>query len=182
MRVLGFVLFATAFLVAPAFGDEKSPVKKPADKDKECCADQPLKIGAVAYAPKSVDVFRSLRYYFNKNGMPMEFVLYSNYDDLNEALSKRQVDLAWNSPLGHAKFHLAAGDSQAVVMRDVDRDYRVKLIVRKDANVATLKDLGDKTMIFGSCDSADCTVLPVYFLEKGGQLRQSEDSQPPQRG
>jgi phosphonate transport system substrate-binding protein len=155
MRFICITLFAAMFVAAPGIAEEKS-------------ADKPLKIGAVAYAPKSVDVFRGLRYYFSKNGMPIEFVLYSTYDDLNEALAKGQVALAWNSPLGHARFHLANGDSQAVVMRDVDRDYRVKLIVRKDANVAALNDLADKTMVFGSCDSADCTVLPVYFLEKEG--------------
>src|SRR5439155_3866495 len=100
--------------------------------------------------------------------MPVEFVLYSSYDGLTEALHKGQVDVAWNSPLAHAKFHLLAGDSQAVVMRDVDRDYRVKLIVRKDAGISSLADLAGKTMVFGSCDSADCTVLPIHFLSKQG--------------
>jgi ABC-type phosphate/phosphonate transport system substrate-binding protein len=109
-----------------------------------------------------------MRYYFAKTGMPIEFVLYSNYDDLGEALQKGQVDLAWNSPLAHAKFHLTAGDSQAVVMRDVDRNHRVKLIARKDASISTPADLVGKTMVFGSCDSADCAVLPVYYLEKEG--------------
>ncbi|HZT83174.1 MAG TPA: PhnD/SsuA/transferrin family substrate-binding protein [Gemmataceae bacterium] len=170
MRMFLAVLFAAGLLVAafPARADEKKAPAKAADKDCECCKDGVLKIGAVAYAPKSVDVFRGLRYYFARSGMPIEFVLYSTYDGLNEALLKGQVDLAWNSPLGHAKFHLAAGDSQAVVMRDVDRNYRVKLIVRKDANVSTLDDLAGKTMVFGSCDSADCTVLPIHFLKKEG--------------
>jgi phosphonate transport system substrate-binding protein len=170
MRILFAILFATTVFVAASSaraGDKKTPAKA-ADKECECCKDAALKIGAVAYAPKSVDVFRGLRYYFAKNGMPIEFVLYSTYDGLNEALQKGQVDLAWNSPLGHAKFHALAGDSQAVVMRDVDRDYRVKLIVRKDANIATLDDLAGKTMVFGSCDSADCTVLPIHFLKKKG--------------
>jgi phosphate/phosphite/phosphonate ABC transporter binding protein len=163
MRVCLLTLCTAALLAAPALGEEKAPAKPV----KDCCCDT-LKIGAVAYSPKSVDVFRGLRYYAKKNGMPIEFVLYSTYDALNEALAKEQVDLAWNSPLGHAKFHLTAGDSMAVIMRDVDRDYRVKLIVRKDADVASLSDLAGKTMVFGSCDSADCTVLPVHYLKKEG--------------
>jgi phosphate/phosphite/phosphonate ABC transporter binding protein len=100
--------------------------------------------------------------------MPIEYVLYSTYDALGEALLKGHVDVAWNSPLGHAKFHLKAGGSTAVVMRDVDVNYKIKLIVRKDAGVSTVKDLAGKTMIFGSCDSADATVLPVYYLKKDG--------------
>jgi ABC-type phosphate/phosphonate transport system substrate-binding protein len=109
-----------------------------------------------------------MRYYFAQKKMPIEFVLYSTYDGLNKALLKKEVDVAWNSPLGHARFHLMAGDSQALVMRDVDVNYRVKLIVRKDAGIDSLGDLKGKTMIFGSCDSADSTVLPVHFLKKDG--------------
>ena len=82
--------------------------------------------------------------------------------------AKGQVDIAWNSPLAHAKLHLAAGCSQAVVMRDTDRGYRVSFIVRKDSGINSLSDLAGKTMIFGSCDSADCTVLPIHYLSKAG--------------
>jgi phosphate/phosphite/phosphonate ABC transporter binding protein len=127
-----------------------------------------LRVGAVAYSPNSVTIFRALRHYFAKNEMPIEFALYSTYDELGNALKKGQVDVAWNSPLGHAKFHLEAGDSQVLVMRDVDVDYRVKLVARKDAGIDALSDLPGKAMIFGSCDSADSTVLPVYFLRKDG--------------
>lgn len=166
MRLQIFALAAAAMLLAgiPASAEEK-PVAK---EDKPCCCEGALKIGAVAYSPNSVTIFRSIRHYFAKNNMPVEFVLYSTYDGLNEALEKKQVDVAWNSPLGHAKFHLKAGDSQALVMRDVDVNYKVKLVVRKDAKIESLSDLAGKSMVFGSCDSADSTVLPVYFLKKDG--------------
>jgi phosphate/phosphite/phosphonate ABC transporter binding protein len=162
MMRISSALCAALLLAGPALGADK-PAAAP-----ECDCGKGLKVGAVAYSPQSVNVFRSLRHYAGKNGMPLEFVLYSDYDSLNDALAKGQVDLAWNSPLGHAKFHKAAGGSQAVVMRDVDRDYRVQLIVRKDAGVSSPADLAGKTMVFGSCDSADCTVLPVFFLKKEG--------------
>src|SRR5262245_31597879 len=168
MRYTLTALFTIAVLAA---GPVHAEGKKAAAKDKEapeCCQAPALKIGAVAYSPNSVTIFRAMRHYFAKNKMPIEFVLYSTYDGLNEALEKKQVDLAWNSPLGHAKFHLKAGDSQTIVMRDVDVNYRVKLIARKDAGIASLGDLPGKTMVFGSCDSADSTVLPVYFLKKAG--------------
>ncbi len=164
MRWTLATLTAAALLAfAPAYAQEKTPAKDAPD----CCC-KALKIGAVAYSPKSVDVFRGLRHYFKKNEMPIEFVLYSTYDGLVEALHKGHVDIAWNSPLAHGKFHVLAGDSQAVCMRDVDRDYRVVLIARTDAGVSKIDDLAGKTMVFGSCDSADCTVLPVHFLRKEG--------------
>jgi phosphonate transport system substrate-binding protein len=168
MRKLLFVVAAGALLAArPAYADDKTPAKT--DKDcPECCEGSALKIGAVAYSPDSVTIFRAMRHYFAKNQMPVEFVLFSTYDGLNEALEKGQVAVAWNSPLGHAKFHLKVGDSQALVMRDVDVNYRVKLIARKDAGISGLADLPGRSMVFGSCDSADSTVLPVYFLKKDG--------------
>lgn len=132
-------------------------------------ADQPvLRIGAVA-SPDAVTVFRGMRHYLAQRGLPIHFVLYSNYDALVKALHAGHVDLAWNTPLAHARYHLlAGGQSQALVMRDVDCNYRIKLIVRKDAGISTLSDLHGKTMVFGSCDSAEATVLPVYFLRKEG--------------
>jgi phosphate/phosphite/phosphonate ABC transporter binding protein len=143
---------------APALADNPPPKQQRA-----------LRIGAVAYGPDSVTIWRGIRYYFKKNGMPLDFVLYGSYDDLVRALHEGQVDVAWNSPLAHAKYHrLAGGQSQALVMRDVDCNYRVHLVVRKDAGIGSVGDLAGKTMIFGSCDSAEATVLPRYFLKKAG--------------
>jgi ABC-type phosphate/phosphonate transport system substrate-binding protein len=157
MRTYIVTLLTAALLAAgPARGDAKR-TGRPA-----------LKVGAVASGPSSVSVFRALRLHFARNKMPVEFVLYSTYDGLNDALLNRQVDVAWNSPLGHARFHIKAGDSQTLVMRDVDVDYRVKLIVRKDAGITGLDDLPGKKMLFGSCDSADATVLPAYYLARAG--------------
>src|SRR5436190_1965698 len=132
--------------------------------------DQPrvLRLGAVCGGPTAVTVFREIRYYLAQHGMKTEYSLYSNYDALVKALHEGQVDIAWNAPIAHGKFHVLAGDSQALVMRDVDVNYQVKLIVRKDANISSPSDLHGKTMIFGSCDSADATVLPVYFLRQQG--------------
>lgn len=141
-----------------------------AQRTKADKKDQPrvLRLGAVCGGPTAVTVFREIRYYLAQHGMKTEYTLYSNYDALVKALHEGQVDIAWNAPIAHGKFHVLAGDSQALVMRDVDVNYKVKLIVRKDANIANPSDLKGKTMIFGSCDSADATVLPVYFLTKEG--------------
>jgi ABC-type phosphate/phosphonate transport system substrate-binding protein len=122
----------------------------------------------VAYGPDSVTIWRGIRHYFNKNGMPIDYVLYSHYDALTKALLEGQVDIAWNSPLAHGKFHQLAGESQTLVMRDADCNYRCQLIVRKDAGIDSLGDLAGKAMIYGSCDSAEATVLPVYFLKQEG--------------
>lgn len=139
--------------------------KKAAQEDRP----RVLRVGAVPYNPESVTMWRGIRYYFRRQGQPLEYVLFSNYDALVEALHDGQVDIAWNSPLAHARYHLLAGGrSQTLAMRDVDCNYRCQLVVRKDAGVNSLADLAGKTVIFGSCDAAEATVLPVYFLKKEG--------------
>jgi ABC-type phosphate/phosphonate transport system substrate-binding protein len=58
-----------------------------------------LKIGAVAYAPYVVTVFEGIKKHFNRLNVPLDWVLYSNYDALVEAFVRGEVDLAWNGPL-----------------------------------------------------------------------------------
>jgi ABC-type phosphate/phosphonate transport system substrate-binding protein len=129
-----------------------------------------LRVGAVAYAPSAVTVFEGIRRYCGRNGLPVDYVLYSNYDALVDALLKGQVDVAWNTPLAHAQYHLRAGSaSRTLVMRDVDCGFRSTLIARRDSGVTTLGGLAGKTLILGSREAAEATVLPLHFL-KGEKL------------
>jgi ABC-type phosphate/phosphonate transport system substrate-binding protein len=128
-----------------------------------------VRIGAVAYAPSAVTIFEGIRRYFDRRGMPVDYVLHSNYDALVEALRKGEVDIAWNTPLAHAQYHRQAGNaSQALVMRDVDCNFRSVLVVRDDAKIRTLDDLAGKTVILGSHEAAEATVLPIHFLGRQG--------------
>lgn len=128
-----------------------------------------IRIGAVAYAPSAVTIFEGVRKYFEKHGQPVDYVLYSNYDSLIEALARGQVDIAWNTPLAHARFHTGAGNaSQALVMRDVDCNFRSVLVVRSDADIRALRDLPGKTLVLGSRQAAEATVLPMHFLKREG--------------
>ena len=128
-----------------------------------------IRIGAVAYSPSAVTIFVGIRGYLDRHGLPVDYVLYSNYDSLVDALHKGHIDIAWNTPLAHAKYHLMAGNaSQALVMRDVDCNVRSMLIARTDANVRTLQELAGKTLILGSRQAAEATVLPIHFLKREG--------------
>jgi ABC-type phosphate/phosphonate transport system substrate-binding protein len=130
---------------------------------------QVVRIGAVAYAPSAVTIFEDIRRYFDRRGMPVDYVLFSHYDALVEALRKGEVDIAWNTPLAHAQYHRRAGNaSQALVMRDVDCNVRSVLVVRADASMRTPDDLPGKTLVLGSRQAAEATVLPVHFLRRQG--------------
>jgi len=41
-----------------------------------------LRIGAVAYAPYVVTIFEGLKRHFHREGVELDWVLYSNYDAL----------------------------------------------------------------------------------------------------
>ena len=60
------------------------------------------------------------------------------------------------------------GKSLSLGMRDSDRDFRAKLIVRKDAGIASLSDLAGKTLAVGSRDSTQARILPLQFLVEAG--------------
>ncbi len=128
-----------------------------------------IKIGAVAYSPSAVTIFEGICRYLNRNGLPADYVLYSNYDSLVDALHNRQVDIAWNTPLAHAQYHLkASGASQTLVMRDVDCNFRIVLVARSDASIRSLADLKGKTLVLGSEQAAEAYILPVHFLANAG--------------
>ena len=63
------IALALAGRAQPAAGEKAAPPRV-------------LRIGAVAYAPSAVTVFENLRRYFAKTALPVDYVLYSNYDAL----------------------------------------------------------------------------------------------------
>jgi ABC-type phosphate/phosphonate transport system substrate-binding protein len=147
-------------LTGAAFADEPTPEG----------GSQPVtRIGAVAYSPAAVTIFHGLTRYLNENGLPSDYVLYSNYDSLVAALERGEVDIAWNTPLAHAKFHVQNEcASQTLVMRDVDVGVRSVLVARKESKVVSPADLAGKKLVLGSSQAAEATVLPLHFLKKEG--------------
>ena len=53
-------------------------------------------------------------------------------------------------------------------MRDSDRDFRAKVIIRRDRDIKSIKDIEGKTLAVGSADSTQARILPLYFLAKEG--------------
>jgi ABC-type phosphate/phosphonate transport system substrate-binding protein len=153
----------------PALAADEATVPCECECECECECGPALRIGAVAYGPSVVTVFEGLRRHFDRNGMPVDYVLYSNYDALVQALADGDVDIAWNTPLAHAQYHLkAGGSSKTLVMRDVDCDFRSVLVAREDAGIDSVGQLEGKTLVLGSNDAAESTVLPTYYLNREG--------------
>ncbi|MFY0080470.1 hypothetical protein ABTQ07_22750, partial [Acinetobacter baumannii] len=56
-------------------------------------------LGAVAHAPKVVEIWEGIKEYFLAENFNLDFVLFSNYDAQTDALLKGFIDIAWNTPL-----------------------------------------------------------------------------------
>lgn len=167
---MSYVHSVAPVVLALSLAGATPAVEKPAPGGGgKAAAPRVVRVGAVAYAPSAVTVFENVRKYFAKTDLPVDYVLYSNYDALVAALRDGHVDIAWNTPLAHAQYHVACGgQSQTLVMRDVDCDFRVKLLVRKEAGIKGPKGLQGKTLALGSREAAEASVLPLHYLAKEG--------------
>jgi len=126
-------------------------------------------LGAVAYDAKVVTIWEGIREHFNREGAPMDFVLFSNYERQVELLLKGHIDVAWNTPLAHVRVRERTDDgSLSLGMRDADQDFHARVIVRTDADINELKDLEGKTLAVGSRDSTQARILPLHFLRSEG--------------
>lgn len=74
------LIVALAFLTYDGLALAADPAKQLAVKPPRA-----LRIGAVAYGPDAVVIWRGMRWYFDRQGMPIDFVLYSHYDALVQA-------------------------------------------------------------------------------------------------
>jgi phosphonate transport system substrate-binding protein len=131
----------------------------------------------VAYDPKVVTIWEGFIPYFERRGVPIDYVLYSSYDAQVAANLGGEVEVAWNSPLAWVKTQLVSdGQCRAVAMRDSDRDLTTKILVRKDANFTSVADLKGKTIAVGASDSPQATLIPL-LLVADASVRPGEDCQ-----
>lgn len=132
-------------------------------------ASDTILLGAVAYDPKVVSIWEGIREHFREEGAPMDFCLFSNYERQVESLLAGHVDVAWNTPLAHVRVRRrTGGKSLSLGMRDSDRDFRAKVVVRRGAGIRALADLHGKTLAVGSRDSTQARILPLHFLRAEG--------------
>lgn len=131
-----------------------------------------VRLGAVAYAPKVVTIWEGFRAYFAERGYAFDYVLYSNYEALTEALMAGEVDLAWNSPLAFvraARMGQASGQRVAsIAMRDTDLDVHSLLVVPAGSVLQSVDGLRGKTVGFGAVDSPQATLIPLDHLRQAG--------------
>ena len=131
-----------------------------------------LVLGAVAYDPKVVTIWDGFKAYFERHGLPFDYVLYSNYERQVESLLDGTIHVAWNSPLAWIRASRSArarGVSVlALAMRDTDQDLTSVIVVRRDSPVRTVADLRGKRVAVGAIDSPQATLIPLAYLQEHG--------------
>ena len=131
--------------------------------------DNSILLGAVAYDAKVVTIWEGIREHFQEQNVPLDFALFSNYERQVEELIKGHIDIAWNTPLAHVRVRQRTGGaSLSLGMRDSDRDFHAKVIVRRTSGIKSLRDLEGRTLAVGSSDSTQARILPLFFVAQEG--------------
>jgi ABC-type phosphate/phosphonate transport system substrate-binding protein len=131
-----------------------------------------LLVGAVAYTPNVVPIWEGIREYYADAPVGMDFVLFSNYERLLDALLAGHVDIAWNTNLAYVRtVGLTGGTCRALAMRDTDATFRTVFVARRGSGLAdlpSLRGLAGKRVALGSRDSGQARILPTKFLADAG--------------
>jgi phosphonate transport system substrate-binding protein len=135
-------------------------------------SDHALVLGAVAYDAKVVPIWDGFQRYFEKRGLPFDYVLYTNYERQVKALFDGDIHVAWNSPLAWLQSEKMASvtgrRAEAICMRDTDRDLTSIVIVRADSGSRSVADLKGRRVAVGAADSPQATLIPLSFLAQHG--------------
>ena len=131
-----------------------------------------LLLGAVAYDPKVVTIWDGFRNYFEKRGLPFDYILYTNYERQVQAQFSGDIHVAWNSPLAWLQSQRLAAAvgrrAEAICMRDTDRDLTSVIIARGNSAIRTIADLKGCRVAVGAPDSPQATLIPLGFLAQHG--------------
>ena len=128
-----------------------------------------LILGAVSYHPRVVTIWERFRTYFADAGVPTDYVLFSNYERLVDAVLDGKVDIGWNTNTAYVVLdHRAGGSTRILGMRDVDRDWGTVLVMRKGEAIERPSELDGRVLALGSRDSGHAAILPLHYLAAEG--------------
>jgi len=131
--------------------------------------DELLTVGAVAYHPRVVTIWERFRAYFADAGVPTDYVLYSNYERLVDAVHSGEVEIAWSTNTAFVALERRLGrEARMLGMRDVDADFASVIAVRRGEGFADVRELAGRRLALGSRDSGHAAILPLHYLRRQG--------------
>ncbi len=109
-----------------------------------------------------------VKYLEQKLGMKVEFTPVSDYAAAVEALTNKQVDMAWYGGFTFVQANnRSGGKALPLVQREEDEKFR-SVFITSDPAVKTLADLKGQNVSFGSPSSTSGHLMPRSFLLQAG--------------
>jgi len=126
-------------------------------------------VGAVAYHPRVVTIWERFCEWFNTQGAPTDYLLFSNYERLVDAVLDRAVDVGWNTNTAFVALEQRlGGEARILGMRDIDANFATVIVTRRDQRFVDPQELAGRRLALGSRDSGHGAILPLYYLERQG--------------
>src|SRR5207244_7068626 len=114
-------------------------------------------------------IFEVLKRHFHREGVELDWVLYSNYDALVTAFVTGEVDLAWNGPLAYVKIRRALAEPcRVVAMRDIDVGFTTQFITQRESSIQQMADLRGKRVALARQSSVQAGLLAYHYLKEAG--------------
>lgn len=127
-----------------------------------------LRLGGVA-SKNYLVAFPAISEHFQREGIDLDWVLYSSWDALVDAFVSKEIDLAWNGPLAYVKIKRRLADPcRVVAMRDIDLNLVTHFITQPDSEILTVEDLHGKRFALGGRGSVEAGLLAYHYLKQVG--------------
>lgn len=127
-----------------------------------------VKMGGTA-SIAHLKVFQGLEKLFRRQGIDLDWVLYSSDEAVEDAFVNGEIDLAWNGPLNYVKIKRRVQvPCQVISMRDYDVNFVTHFITRPDSDILTVEDLPGKRFALGGRGSVQAGLLAYYYLKQVG--------------
>ncbi len=128
-----------------------------------------ITVGAVAYHPRVMTIWERFRSYFADADVPTDYVLYSNYERLVEAVLSGEVAIGWNTNTAFVALERRLGAPTRILgMRDVDADFASVVVTRRGEAFRDPGELAGRRLALGSRDSGHAAILPLHYLAREG--------------
>lgn len=132
-------------------------------------ADDLLTVGAVAYHPRIVTIWERFRSYFAQAGAPTDYLLYSSYERLVDAVLAGEVEIGWNTNTAFVALERRLGrEARILGMRDVDAGFATVIVTRRGEAFDAAPALAGRRLALGSRDSGHAAILPLHHLRRQG--------------
>jgi phosphonate transport system substrate-binding protein len=138
-------------------------------------ADADVRVGAVAYHPRIVTIWETFLDHFEREGIPTDYILYSNYERLVAAVLNGDVEIGWHTNTAFVALEQQLGaEARILGMRDVDAEFATVIVTRRGESIAGVRALAGRRLALGSGDSGHAAILPLHYLAEQGLDASSE--------